>query len=70
MKPPNPSIERMISLSNGAFTNKYFTPKSLSVELLVIPDPSISPRAASAIEVLCAGATSGSPSEMSLPRER
>ena len=55
---------------NGAFTKRYLTPKSLNVELLVTPDPSISPRAASAIAELCAGATSGSPSEISLPRER
>ena len=70
LKPPRPSIERMISFLNGAFTKRYLTPKSLKVELLVTPDPSISPRAASAIAELCAGATSGSPSEISLPRER
>ena len=70
VNPPKPSMDRIISFLNGAFTKRYLTPKSLKVELLVTPDPSISPRAASAIAELCAGATSGSPSEISLPRER
>ncbi len=69
-KPPSPSIERMISFLNGALTKRYLTPKLLKVALLETPEPSISPRAASAIAGVCAGATSGSPKEISLPRDK
>ena len=68
-KPPIPSMERITSRLKGALTKTYFTPKSLSVAALVTPDPSMSPRAASAIAGVCAGATSGSPKEISFPRD-